>query len=120
MSELSQSELITPEDISAIFKDVLPTIKEQATKQITDKIKNQLSWKFESIISDEVNKFIIEEIIPDVRKQLMIQKDAITAKTVEAINQCVAQVGKAMFEIVSNKMTSSSWQREKVIKALFD
>jgi len=54
MSELSQSELITPEDISEIFKNVIPTIKEQATKQITDKIKSQLSWKFESIISDEV------------------------------------------------------------------
>lgn len=120
MSELSQSELITSEDISEIFKNVIPSIKEQATKQITDKIKSQLSWKFESIISDEVNKFIMEEIVPEVRKQLMTQKDAITAKAVEGINECVAMVGKAMLQVVSNKMSNSSWQREKIIKAFFE
>lgn len=92
-------------------------IKEAVTKQLIDRITAQYRYDIPDAVQKEVDVFVSEEILPEIRKQLSLNKDAIVeGATAVAIN-IGSEVAKAIQAQIAKNM-ASSYKLNEVIRAI--
>jgi len=110
-------------EISAdFFTDILESNKGAVKAAVTDAlmsgIKRQFEWELPNALKEEVAKFITDEIVPEIRSQLLANKDELVGAATTMVRGIPAEIAKAMQEKLANNLTQS-WQLTKIIDACF-
>ncbi|NCC53535.1 MAG: hypothetical protein EOM20_20310 [Spartobacteria bacterium] len=93
-------------------------IKAHVRQVILDGITRQFQWELPDVIKKEVAAFMAEEIAPEIRKQLIEDKEAIVDAAAQAVQGIAVEVGKSLQKTASESLTSSYKSRD-IVKALF-
>lgn len=94
-------------------------IKAHVKQTILDGITRQFQWELPEVIKKEVTAFMAEEIAPEIRKQLVADKDMIVDAATVAIQGIAIEIGKQLQEKAA-KSLANSWDLKKITEALFN
>lgn len=104
------------------YTDILEENKAAVKQAVKDAMLNSITQKFQwelpQALQEAVNEFIKDEIIPEVRKELLENKDAMVAMATDLIKAVPAEIGKAMQEKVAENL-SSSYTLKNMVDQLF-
>jgi hypothetical protein len=99
------------------LKENKAQIKEAVTKQLIERITSQYRYDIPEAIQKEVDAFVLEQVMPEIRKQLLLNKDAIIEGATAVALGIGVEVAKAVqAQIVKNM--ASSYNMQKVMEAL--
>ena len=105
----------------AEIKEILDKKKDQLTTEVInglkDSIKNSIVWKAEGVLTEEVEKFVKEHILPSVRKELMDSKEAYITLFNNTAKDVAVTIASKMAEKISAGL-NDSWKTKKLIESL--
>lgn len=93
-------------------------IKAHVKKVILDGISKQFQWELPQVVTKEVSKFMEEEIVPEIRKQLIADKDLIVEAATKAVQGIAIEVGTSLQKLAAEQL-SNSYKVREIGKALF-
>lgn len=106
------------EDVNKFLEEIKPDIKESIKKELT----NSLSWdvKDQALkqIKECIKGFIESEVIPEVQKDLIENKEGLISVGKSAAPLIVEELAKGMAKSVAEKL-ESSYSRNDMLKGLF-
>jgi hypothetical protein len=73
-------------DVQKIIDEVTPAVRDHLIESTKKEIASSISWTVQNTIREEVTRYVIEAVMPDVRERLKAQH----AEMVEAMCQAVA------------------------------
>ena len=106
LAELMQDE-ITKEQMIKVAKG-----------EMEKRIQEQFKWNLPDTIAKEVNEFITEHVVPEVRAHLISQKGAILKVAKASADELGIQIAAQMVATAQKNM-ADSWNAKKVLEALF-
>jgi hypothetical protein len=110
--------MLTQEQVNKLLEDSKPAMIECFKKEVMQSV----TWDVKATIGKEltahVQKWIQENVIPEVTRQLVESKDGLIALGVAIAPQMVEAFTEAAIKDFKRKL-ESSWEREKLFKALF-
>lgn len=112
------SEALTVDFFTDILESNRDQVKATVTEALLSGVKRQFEWEIPEAVKKEVNDFITNEIIPEVRAQLFTNKDEFVDAAVTMVRGVPAEIGKAMQENLAKNLTNS-WTLRKVVEACF-
>ena len=89
---------MTHEEMTIFLQENSERIKAAAVDAMIDKIRENIRWGLPSEVQDVVNKFMVDEIAPEVSKALAGEKGAILASVAKAAAEIGDGIAKAMTE----------------------
>lgn len=99
------------------LRDNKEQIKAAVTKQLIERITAQYRYDIPEAIQKEVDAFVLEEILPEIRKNLTLNKDAIVEGATAVALTVGTEVAKAIQAQIAKNM-ASSYNMNKVFEAL--
>ena len=102
-----------------ILEENKADVIEKVRQAMFEGIEKKFSWELPKVVSDAVDDFVRDEVVPEIRSRLLEDKEAIIDAATAMIRQLPAEIGKAMQEKVAENL-SSSWKLEKVVHGLLD
>jgi hypothetical protein len=99
------------------LKENKDQIKAAVTKQLIERITAQYRYNIPESIQKEVDAFVLEEVLPEIRKQLALNKDAIVEGATAVALTVGSEVAKAVQAQIAKNM-ASSYNVQKVFEAL--
>lgn len=103
------------EMLELAMPSVIEGMKKELTQSITWDVKNTAS----KLIVDHVSEWVKENILPDISTQLAENKDSLIAVGIQMGPLMVQALSEAML-VDLKKNLESSWDRQKIYKALFE
>lgn len=104
------------------FTDILEgnrsAVKAAVTDALMSGIKRQFEWELPNAVKEEVSKFVTDQIVPEVRAQLLANKDDLVDAAIVMVRGIPAELSKAMQEQLAKNLTQS-WTLNKIIEACF-
>ena len=110
--------MITAEDLQALLAEHETAIKHSVIEEVKQQIKTDLAWSLRHEVQKVVEKFITEDIAPEIRSALVENKPVVLAAVVEAANTMGALLTEGLVAEVKERM-EKSYQRSAIVKALF-
>lgn len=108
-------------NMDAVLLEALRDNKEQikvaVTKQLIERITAQYRYDIPEAVQKEVDAFVLEEILPEIRKQLVLNKDTIVEGATAVALTVGSEVAKAVQSQIAKNM-ASSYNLQKVFDAL--
>ena len=101
--------------LDAARPDVVAGLKQELTKSIEWEAKNSAS----RVITETVNAFMVEEIVPEIKRRLTEDKEAIIATALVGAPQMAEALAASMLATMKTNL-ESSWKRGEIFKKLFD
>lgn len=108
---------MTEDELSAFLEDNKEDILRASKDAILDKITATLSYQLPSFVTDEVTKFMRDEIAPAVADHLQSEKGAIVAAVKKAASEIGDELAKQMVAKAAANMTG--YRSHDVFKSLF-
>lgn len=106
------------DEIKSLIKNALPEIKETMLAEM----KRSLAWSVGNQLSEHtkttVEKFIKEEISPEMAKYLQEQKPAILASVLESLDGIIKEVSLAIVSKAKSNL-AQGYQRDRIVEAIF-
>jgi hypothetical protein len=99
------------------LKDNKEQIKAAVTQQLIERITSQYRYDIPEAIQKEVDAFVLEEVLPEIRKQLIANKAAIVEGATAVALSIGSEVAKAVQAQIAKNM-ASSYNLNKVFEAL--
>jgi hypothetical protein len=99
------------------LKDNKDQIKAAVTKQLIERITSQYRYDIPETIQKEVDTFIAEQVVPEVRAQLFANKEAIVNGATSIALGVAGEVAKAVQAKIAENLTSS-YNVNKMMEAL--
>lgn len=107
----------------AFFTSVLETNKDAVRDTVREAllagVKRQFEWEIPAALQKAVQEFITEEIIPEIRADLMANKEEFVTAATEMVRAVPVEIGKAMQEQLAKNLTQS-WTIRKLAEACFN
>ena len=110
------------DEIKIDVQSLLEESRGQVVAAIVDDAKRRLSWTIGNQIAEEVQpvvkQFVADEILPELRAQLLEQKAVI----IEAAAQAAIAIGESVAKALvaqAISTTSDSYKRGKIMDAIF-
>ena len=102
--------------------EILTGAFEQIKSQVIENSINQLEWDIKSRLSEEiktvVHVFVTEEVMPELRQELILKKSEIVKAGVLAAEDMAQQLASAMAAKFSENL-GTSYKRSEILKTLF-
>lgn len=105
-------------NVEEMLRDLKPQIKEQVTKNVMETVANGLSWSVKEKINEMTDEIMKEEILPEVRIQLMEKKPEIVHGIVTAVGAGLEGFGVKVAERCASQLAKKH-SFEKLVNALF-
>ena len=106
------------EEINKMLEEIKPDIqaslKKELLQSITWEAKQEATRQIQKCISD----FIAEEILPEVKKDLIESKESLVSIGIKAAPMIVDEIAKAMCKSVADKL-GQSYSRDSLFASLF-
>jgi flagellar motor switch protein FliG len=106
------------DEIKSLIKNALPEIKET----MLEEMKRSLAWSVGNQLSEHtkttVEKFVKEEISPEMAKYLQEQKPAILASVLESLDGIIKEVSLAIVSKAKSNL-AQGYQRDRIVEAIF-
>lgn len=99
------------------LKENKEQIKAAVTKQLIDRITAQYRYDIPESIQKEVDAFVLEDVLPEIRKQLALNKDAIVEGATAVALTVGSEIAKAVQSQIAKNL-ASSYKIDQVVKAL--
>lgn len=110
--------MITPEQINEMLEAAKPSIIEGFKKEIQQSISWEVKNKVATIVAEETTKWVKENIIPELVKQLTESKEGILSVGVKLAPAMVEELTRGLLASFKEKM-EKSWDRNKIFEAIF-
>lgn len=110
--------MITAEQINEMLEAAKPSIIEGFKQEIKSSISWEVKNKAAEIVADETAKWVKENIVPEIVKQLVESKEGLISVSVKLAPMMVESLVTAMADEFKNKM-QNSWDRTKIFEAIF-
>lgn len=109
---------ITNEEVQAALDAARPEIIKRLVKEFSDEVQRTVKWEMDKQVAKFVEDFFKTEIIPDMRVALVEEKPILLAAAIEGANQIGAALTQALVDEFKKKV-SQSWERGKILEAMF-
>jgi hypothetical protein len=110
---------MTEDDLKQFLADNKADIQDAVKRAAIDRLIAQHSWNISEQIRQAVNDFIAKEVIPDVQAHLSEYKGALVSGVIAGLSTLSDDLAKGLATDAA-KTIGDSWQRQKIIKALFN
>jgi len=97
MDEETESKPATI-DVDDILKRHKEAINKAALEAVMINVKRQFEWELPETVKAEIDKFMAEEIAPEVVKKLKGEKSAILVGVTKAVNEISEKYAASMVE----------------------
>lgn len=101
-----------------ILEENKAAVREKVKEAMLESIKRQFEWEIPNCLKEIVTTFVKEEIAPEVKKELMDNKEVFIQGATDIIKGVPAELGKAIQEHLAKNLTNS-WNLKKITDALF-
>lgn len=91
-------------------------VREAAKKDIEEKLKYSVS----DAVTVTVKQFLTDEIVPEITKQLVANKDKILESMLSSIDDIAKEFSKKMHEQAIDNLVEKPWNRREIFKKLFE
>mgnify|MGYP001073871428 CR=1 FL=1 len=81
-------------------------------------LQHDLGWKVARATEEHIDKFIKEEVLPDVHKTLEARRNEIVASMVACIDTAINGASEKLMEHAAKNL-AQSWNMKKLCEALF-
>ena len=105
------------EYFSEILEQNKEEIRSQVSKNMIEVVSSSFSHELPLILSKELEMFSEEHILPEIRKLLHENKDALICAVTEMISEVPAEIAKALQSHCAEKL-SNSWNVRKILEAI--
>lgn len=109
---------MTEDELRAFLDENKVEIQKEVKARAIARLLEEHRWTIGDAISKAVNKFVEDEIIPEVRNELASQKGVIVEGIVKSIAGISDLLAKALTDAAA-KNVSTSYNLDKVSKAIF-
>lgn len=109
---------LSQEQIAAILKDATPNIIEGLKEEVKKAVQWQLQDTASRLCKTEVEEWMKQEIVPEIRKTLVENKDGLVSLAIAATQEINRALAESMGAELKKKL-ESQWERKKVFEALF-
>jgi len=99
------------------IESMLPQITEQVAAEIRKKALDSLSYEVQSAVTEEVRRYMVENIVPQVTAELKKHEVEIRAAFVESVRQCATLATDAVVKKAAEKM--AGYAGDKMLKEIF-
>ena len=110
--------MITAEQINEMLEAAKPSIVEGFKKEITNSITWEVKNAASRLIAAETEKWIKENIIPEIIKDLVESKEGFIKLGSTLAPAMIEVLTKSLIDSLKEKM-EKSWDRNKVFEAMF-
>jgi hypothetical protein len=106
---------------SEFFTDILEknkaAVREAVRDTMLESVKRQFQWELPDTVRKAVTEFVNDEIVPEIKAELMANKAAFVEAGTEIARGAAAEIAKAFQEQIAKNLTQS-WNIRKVVEAL--
>jgi len=110
--------MLTQEHLEQIVKDNLSSIVKGFENELSEAVSREMLEQCHSVVGKAVRQWIEENIVPEITKQLVEQKDSLIATAAQLGPLVVKELVEKITE-QSKKNLGESWTRKKIMEALF-
>jgi FKBP-type peptidyl-prolyl cis-trans isomerase (trigger factor) len=118
MATEAQAESLGTDFFKEILHSNRDTVHAAVRDAMLDGIKKQFQWELPEAVKREVQAFIAEDILPEIRAELVASKDVFVNAATEMARAAPVEIAKAMQEHIAKNLTNS-WTLRKVVEAMF-
>jgi hypothetical protein len=108
---------ITQEEILAVMENHRDELVAHMVEETKKSITNQINWSLQTEINNIVQKFIKEEIAPEIQAQLVESKPAILKAVAVMADELSTDLAKALLETARENL-NQSYKRSQILKEL--
>lgn len=110
--------MLTEQQIQQAVQESLPSVLAGLKQSLQERALQEASDVVTRIVRDEVQKWVVEAVVPEIHKSLIESKDGFVAagpKLAEAMVETLVETLAADFKARMSK----DWERRTVLKAMF-
>jgi len=111
--------MITVEQINEMLEAAKPSIVESFKKEIKDSISWDVKNTASKIVVEETTKWVKENIVPELIKQLVESKDGLISIGIKSSDEIVKILCESLTTALSEKL-KDSWRRKEVLGKIFE
>ncbi len=111
--------MLKQKEIDEILEKAKPSIIEGLRKEVVSAAIQNFKYSFESEIANHITKWIKEEILPEITKKLVEGKEGLISAGVKIVPSIVTAITESVTDSIKKKM-EDSWDRKKILTALFE
>ena len=104
-------------EIKALMDEKKDKISDMVMKDLEQALKERVIWGAEEVLKEEVKTFITTEIVPELRKRLLENREAMINLFHETSKEIAVDIAIAMQKSVQKNL-ESSWNLQKLFKDL--
>jgi len=108
----------TDEQIQEIVNSAKVSLTDATAKELAKSVEHTITYQSSQVIGDFAKTWVTENILPEVQKQLIENKDAMISVAVRSVEDMALQLSKAMTESLA-KTLESSYSRNDLLKKMF-
>lgn len=105
----------------AEIKEILDSKKDELTadvmKGLKERITNSIVWKAEDVLQKEVTEFVTNHIMPEVRKELLENKEALTGLFLSTAKDIAVDISLSITKKIGESL-KDSWKVKKLLESL--
>lgn len=109
----------TEEQISKMLEEATPSIVEGFKKELTDSISWDVRNTAAELVKRKTTEWVEENIFPEIEKQLIESKDGLISLAGSFGPEIVEMVTASLILQLKERL-EKSWERSKILKAMFD
>ncbi|HEU4727633.1 MAG TPA: hypothetical protein VFT22_07085 [Kofleriaceae bacterium] len=98
-------------------KALIPRLSQEVAERIRDEALGNIRYSTSQAITEEVKKYIAENVMPQVRKDLEASSDEIRAAVIAASKGVAELLCAALVESATKKL--ASYEGDKLLKEVF-
>jgi hypothetical protein len=111
--------MITTEELGAAILEKKQEIIAAIVSDLKEGCKSSLGWELQEQLKRATKEIFEEHLKADIKAMLLDQKDVIKDEAHKALVLILANLG-ANIEAEMTKKLSCSWERGKMLKAIFE
>lgn len=115
---MEQLEPLDADFYISVLEENRSAVRAAVSNALMEGIKRKFEWELPDAVNKAVSAFIEEEIVPEVRANLLASKDTFVDAATEMVRAVPAEIGKAMQEALAQNL-SNSWTLRNVVDACF-
>ena len=110
--------MLTEKQVQKILDEAGEQIKENLKLDFAKAMSDSIRWKLEEETSKVVNEFVVTEIVPEIKKFMVENKEGIIKSATTAALTVGDKLAAAMIERAIKNL-SQSWNVDKLSKEIF-
>lgn len=115
---MAAEEVSLDEEISKALQNRKAEIVKGLVEGAVSSLQRDLGWKVAHATEEHITKFIKEEVLPEVQKNLTARKAEIVTSMLKGIDDALAKASEALTKKAAENL-GNSWKMSELTKALF-